>query len=135
MHSAPPVPILNPDARDERANDLLAAGLNGLRLALVEIAGDQALVEVWFINALHVQAIRDAIAADPASAGGVFQVKGGQRLPAGPGAGQVRCTAVADGETDTNGALISLRLTIAPIGDYSTYTLELVYDPARIDPY
>lgn len=128
-------PIVNPDARDERANDLFAAGLNGLRLALVEIAGTQALVEVWFINGLHVQTIRDAIAANPASAGSVFRVKGGQRLRAGPGTGEVRCIAVTDGETDADGNLISLRLSIAPVGDYSTYILELVYDPARIDPY
>ena len=29
----------------------------------------------------------------------------------------------------------SLRLTLEPVGDYSTYTLELAFDPARIDPF
>ena len=50
------------------------------------------------------------------------------------GSGQVRCTAVAAGSTDAGGNQISLILSISPIGDYSTYGLELTFDPARIDP-
>ena len=133
-------PILDSDAVAERADDLRDAGLNGMRLALVTLgppAGpDEALVEVVFFNALHVSDIRDDILADPASAGQVFRISGGQRLPAGPATGQVQCTGVADGPTtDADGNLISLLLTITPIGDYSTYTIELTYDPGRIDPF
>jgi hypothetical protein len=135
MQSTPIAPMLNPDAHDERANDLFAAGLNGLRLGLVELAGNQALLELFFINALHVQAIRDAIAADPDSAGRIFVIKGGHRLPAGPGSGQVKCIGISDGQVNAAGDLESLILSIAPIGDYSTYSVELVYDPTRIDPY
>ncbi|MEW5787781.1 MAG: baseplate J/gp47 family protein [Pseudomonadota bacterium] len=128
-------PLQNPDARDERANDLLAAGRNGLRLGLVELSGSQALLEVFFINALHVDAILLQAGASEAAAGSTFVVKGGQRLRAGPGAGQVRCTAVAAGQNDGNGDPISLVLTVEPIGDYSTYRVELVFDPAFIDPF
>jgi hypothetical protein len=133
-------PIRDGDAVAERADDLLAAGLNGIRLALVTIgppAGpDEAFVEVVFFNPLHVTDIRDDILAAPATAGQVFRITGGQRLPAGPATGQVQCTAVADGETtDADGNPIGLRLTVSPIGDYSTYTIELNYDPNRIDPF
>ena len=133
-------PILDADAVAERADDLRDAGLNGMRLALVTLGppagADEALVEVVFFNALHVTDIRDDILAAPATAGQVFRISGGQRLPAGPATGQVRCTGVQDGPTtDADGNLISLLLTITPIGDYSTYTIELTYDPGRIDPF
>jgi hypothetical protein len=133
-------PIRDLDAVAERADDLLAAGLNGMRLALVTIgppAGPgEALVEVVFFNALHLADIRDDILAAPATAGQVFRITGGHRLPAGPATGQVQCTAVADGPTtNAAGDPISLLLTVGPIGDYSTYTIELNYDPNRIDPF
>jgi hypothetical protein len=133
----PVKPIHDRDAVAERADDLLAAGLNGLRLALVETAPatDEATVELVFLNALHVADILNDIHAAPGTAGQVFRVRGGHRLPAGPGSGQVRCTAVNGGTTDANGDLISLLLTIVPIGDYSTYVLELNYDPLLIDPF
>ncbi len=133
------VPILDSDAVAERADDLLAAGLNGLRLALVSLGSpagpDEARLEVFFLNPLHVADILADVGAAPTTAGQVFRVHGGQRLPAGPGTGQVRCTAVQAGSTDADGELVSLVLTVAPVGDYSTYRLELVYDPGRIDPF
>jgi hypothetical protein len=130
-------PIHDDDAVNERADDLFAAGLNGLRLALVEIGPgpDEATVEVVFLNALHIDDILADITAAPGTAGQVFLVRGGHRLPAGPGLGQVQTTAVAAGNTDANGDLISLFLTIAPVGDYSTYILELNYDPNAVDPF
>jgi hypothetical protein len=132
-------PILDADAVAERADDLLAAGLNGLRMALVSLgppAGpDEARLEVFFLSALHVADVLADVTADPSTAGQVFRVHGGQRLRAGPGSGEVKCTAVEAGATDASGDLISLVLTITPIGDYSTYRLELVYDPGRIDPF
>jgi len=133
-------PIRDLDAVAERADDLLAAGLNGMRLALVTIgppAGPgEALIEVVFFNALHLTEIRDDILAAPTTAGQVFRITGGQRLPAGLATGQVQCTAVANGSTtNADGDLISLLLTVGPIGDYSTYTIELNYDPNRIDPF
>lgn len=131
--------IINPDARDERARDLDDHGLNGLRLALVSLDAPAppgaALLDLYFHNARHVQDILDDVTATPALAGQLFRVKGGQRLSAGPAVGQVQCTAVAAGESNDDGDLISLQLTIAPIGDYSSYTLELIYDPGLIDPF
>lgn len=130
---------MNPDALDERARDLDDHNLNGLRLALVTLgppAGpNQAVLDVLFYNALYVADILAEIAATPSKAGQLFRVRGGQRLPAGPAAGQVRCIAAVAGETDAHGDLVGLRLTIEPIGDYSTYTLELTYDPEKIDPF
>lgn len=135
MQSVSVAPILNHNAHDERANDLLAAGLNGLRMGLVELVGGQARLEVFFINALHVQTLLDEITADPASLGRTFVIHGGLRLPAGPGSDQVRCVGIAEGQSNADGDLESLILSIAPIGDYSTYRVELVYPPTRIDPY
>jgi hypothetical protein len=131
-------PILDGDAVLERADDLALHNLNGLRFALVTIDAPlpgQAQVEVVFYNALHVQQILDDITAAPDSAGVVFEIRGGQRLPAGLATGQVQCTEVLTGNTDADGNLISLFLTVEPIGDYSTYTIELNYDTNLIDPF
>lgn len=125
--------IRNDDAADERANDLAAKNLNGLKLVLVTLhppgTPTEAHLEVYFHNDQHVAAILAEIAADPSKAAVLFVVSGGHRVPAGPGTGQVKVTAVVGFGPD------SLRLTVAPIGDYSTYTLELTYSPARIDPF
>lgn len=124
-------PIRDQDAVDERARDLEDAGLNGLQAALVTIdpAGTRAFLEVHLVNDLHVGDILSEVAGgtDPAD---VFPVSGGHRIRAGRGAGEVRCTAVEAGPVPG-----SLRLTLEPVGDYSTYTLELAFDPARIDPF
>lgn len=135
MQGTPVTPTLNPDARDERANDLFDAGMNGLRLGLITLSGAVAHLELYFHNRLHLQAILQKIDDEMLQPGGLFVVRGGHRLPAGPLHGQVQCTAVEDGHYDTDGELESLDLTIAPIGDYSTYTIEMVYDPALIDPF
>ena len=127
-------PIRNDDAVDERARDLFEAGLNGLRAALVSFdppaAPGQARVELHFINALHVADILTDIAADPPSAAGIFAVRGGHRIRGGMGQGEVRTVSAAAGPVPE-----SVVLLMEPIGDYSTYTLELVFDPARIDPF
>ncbi|NIR30207.1 MAG: hypothetical protein GWN84_13030 [Gammaproteobacteria bacterium] len=125
--------IRNDDAVNERANDLAAKDLNGLKLALVTLhpagAPTEARLELYFHNDRHVADILAEIAGDPSKAGVLFVVLGGHRVPAGPGSGQVKVTAVAGLGPD------SLLLTVAPIGDYSTYTLELTYSPDRVDPY
>jgi len=125
--------IRNDDAVNERANDLAAKDLNGLKLALVTLhpagAPTEAHLELYFHNSRHVADILAEIAGDPSKAGVLFVVRGGHRVPAGPGTGQVKVTAVGGLGPD------SLLLTVAPIGDYSTYTLELTYSPASIDPF
>ena len=126
-------PIRNETAAVDRARDLALSNLNGLAAALVSldppVAPGTAELELHFFNALHVADVLAEITGGTPP-GEVFPIRGGHRVPAGSGAGQVRVTAVAAGDVPE-----SLRLTVEPIGDYSTYTLELMFDPARIDPF
>ncbi len=125
-------PIRNGDAVGKRARDLDDAGLNGLDAALVSVdrATDRARIELHFFNDRHVADILGDVAADPPSVADVFRVHGGHRIRAGMGTGEVRTTSAAAGPVAE-----SLMLLVEPIGDYSTYRLELVFDPARIDPF
>lgn len=126
--------IVAPAFVDDRADALAAANLNGLKLALVSLpAGPDpghADIDLRFFNDRFVAAILAEITATPARAGQIFRLRGGTRLPAGNLPGQVRVTAVAAGPTAEQ-----LGLRIEPVGDYSTYTLELVWDASRIDPF
>ncbi|MEO7244842.1 MAG: baseplate J/gp47 family protein [Rubrivivax sp.] len=125
--------IAFPDMVDDRADALEARGLDGLKLALVTLPPgnnpDHADIELHFYNGLHVAAILADIGADPVRARQVFRVRGGTRIVAGSAGGQVQVTA-ASGVDVTR---ISLR--VAPVGDYSTYTLQLMWDASLIDPF
>ncbi len=129
-----PAPIRNMDAQEERARDLFGAGLNGLAAALMTVGppapAGAAQMELHFINDLHVAVLLAAVVAAPATLADVFAISGGHRIRAGIGAGEVRCTAIAAGPVAN-----ALRLTIAPVGDYSTYRLEVMDAPNRIDPF
>lgn len=118
---------------DDRADALAGRNLNGMQLVLVALPHGadpgHAELDLRFVNELHVAAILAEIAATPARAGQIFRVRGGTRVPAGAAAGQVKVTAVAG----VDATRLSLR--VAPVGDYSTYTLELVWDGSRIDPF
>jgi len=126
-------PIRNETAAADRARDLAAANLNGLAAAIVSldppVAPGTAEIALYFVNALHVADILAEVAGGTPAAE-LFPIRGGHRVPAGPGEGHVKVTGVAAGPDPE-----SLTLTIAPIGDYSTYTLEVMFDPARIDPF
>ena len=125
--------IISRDHADDRADALAGADLNGLRLALVALpAGpnpDHADLDLRFWNDRHVATILAEITADPVRAGQIFRIRGGTRVPAGNLPGQVRVTAVAGIDATR------LALTVEPVGDYSTYTLELVWDANLIDPF
>jgi hypothetical protein len=132
--------VIFQDYFDDRADILASHNLNGLRLALVTLPegpnADHADVDLFFFNDLHLLAICNEIKgdpprADPVPAGQIFRVRGGTRIPAGSATGQVRVTAVRPIAYDTTG----LSLCIEPVGDYSTYTLELLWDAHRIDPF
>jgi hypothetical protein len=122
------------DYVDDRADVLADNNLNGLKLILVTLPSgadpDHADLALSFYNALHVNAIMAEITGNPARAGQIFRVRGGTRMPAGQAAGQVRVTAVAAG---SDAAQLNLR--VEPVGDYSTYTLELVWNANLIDPF
>lgn len=121
--------IINEEALKDRIDNLGA--FNGLKLVLVELQPQpnpvEAVLSVQFFNANRVAAIRSAVNANPGLAKVIFPLSGGSRLPAGDQAGQVQVTAVAAGPDSS-----TLVLTVRPIGDYSTYTLEVVFD--HMDP-
>ncbi len=122
-----------PDFVDDRADVLQGRGLNGLKLALVSLPGgvnpDHADIDLRFFNSLHVAAILGEIAGDPVRARQIFRIRGGSRIVAGSSSGQVQVTAVAG----IDATRLSLR--IAPVGDYSTYKLALVWNASLIDPF
>lgn len=105
---------------------------NGIKLVLVQIVGDEARLEVHFFNRNHFAKLTD----NTIPARLRFPLSGGHRLQAGQATGQVQVTAVAQPDP----ALPVLRLTVKPIGDYSTYKLHVdasVYggiEPVLVDP-
>jgi hypothetical protein len=121
--------IVSETALKERARNL--AALNGVEFVLVDLqpAGTpvEARLELHFYNANALPAIIAAAAVSPAARRQLFPIAGGHRLPAGPATGQVQTTAVAAGPTPN-----TVVLTVAPIGDYSTYTLSVQHP--SIDP-
>jgi hypothetical protein len=120
------------DYADHRADALRGDNLNGMKLALVTLPSgvnpDHADIELHFHNDLHVAAILAEITATPARAGQIFRIRGGTRVMAGPATGQISVTAVSAVDAER------LKLRVEPVGDYSTYTLDLVWDASRIDP-
>lgn len=119
--------IKNQEALNERANDLDAQGLNGFRLVLVTLPPDlnptEAQLEIHFHNNSEIA----NILADPADPKLIFPISGGHRILAGPGADQVQVLSISGNPTDN-----FLELSVAPIGDYSTYTLSINFE--NMDP-
>ncbi len=111
----------------ERANNLAAAKLNGLARVIVRLtplgAPVEAELELVFFND---NGLAD-LALETREPKWMFPLSGGFRLLAGPGMGQVQVSAWQPGADSR-----SLLLTVAPIGDYSTYTLAAAFD--WIDP-
>lgn len=109
------------------------APCNGFRMVLVSIQGDNALLEVHFYNRNFFDEMA-ALAndpADPSAARKLFPITGGRRVPAGEATGQVQVR-----KADPGGDQPVIRLTVSPIGDYSTYTLGVASPNAgiSIDP-
>jgi Baseplate J-like protein len=124
--------VFHAESLAERARNLGAHGLNGIKLVFVSLAPagtpTHAFLDVEFHTAVDLAAIIDDIAATPAHLRSIFSITGGTRIPAGNGTGQVRVTQ-AEALAGT-GNVIHLR--VEPIGDYSTYTLTV--DFGHIDP-
>lgn len=122
--------ITDQDAVNERANDLAAAGFNGLERVIVRVfAGatpPYAELELYFHNTLHRATLLSA-GNTPARARTLFPLHGGLRVRAGAASGQIQTYAVVAGPTAD-----SLILRVTPIGDYSTYTIAV--DASAVDP-
>ena len=122
--------IKNQEALKERANNL--GTFNGIRLVLVTLLPDpnptQAVLTVHFHNSNEVSDILSDFTADSTLAKTIFPITGGHRVPAGSLSGQVQVLDIKE-DPDNNTVL---HLTVEPIGDYSTYTLGVVFK--NIDP-
>ncbi|MFN3324545.1 MAG: baseplate J/gp47 family protein [Bryobacteraceae bacterium] len=121
--------ILNREALEERARNL--GSLNGIRLVFVtlEPAGSplEAVLHLQFYNANSLSDILIAIGNDGVEPSAIFPIRGGSRIRAGSGCGEVQVRQVQAGVAPD-----TLRLRVRPIGDYSTYTLDVRFD--GIDP-
>jgi hypothetical protein len=109
--------ITSPERLADRARDLEAAGLNGLRLVYVSLDAATPPAFAWLDVECHNA---NALAALPPPA--AWRIDGGLRLRGGTAPGQVQVTQVLP---DPDGRPHVLRLRVAPVGDYSTYTLRL----------
>ena len=102
------------------------ASLNGIKLVFVTLeptgTPTHAWLDVEFCNANGLIEIRNDIQNNTVKPTDVFFISGGSRIPAGAGAGRVQVTEVTDGSSPR-----VLRVRVQPIGDYSTYTLRVVY--------
>jgi hypothetical protein len=129
MHQ-PPGRILDAEVLEERARNLAARGLNGIRLVFVELlpaaAPTEARLDVEF-HTVHELANILAAVGGGATPHAIFPISGGVRVRAGAGSGQVRVDQVVAGPTADR-----LQLRVTPIGDYSTYTLSVNF--THIDP-
>lgn len=95
---------------------------NGIKFVQVTLVSNVAELEVHFFNKNQLSQIFADAVANPDSVKTIFPITGGFRLPAGPAAGQVQVTQINAHPDPAQAALI---LTVAPIGDYSTYRLGL----------
>ncbi len=117
--------ILNDEELRDRARDLV--GLNGFDLVFVDLDADppNAVLTAEFLNDVALADIMTAFTGGT-PADRLFAIEGGRRRVGGTLPGQVRVTNIAAGAAN------ALRLTISPIGDYSTYSLRAL-DP-NFDP-
>jgi hypothetical protein len=92
---------------------------NGIRSVEVKLVGNLAELEVHFFNRNLLGQIYSDVVVHPERVKSMFPVTGGHRLPGGQAAGQVQVTQVNTVLFDP----AALTLTVAPVGDYSTYKL------------
>jgi hypothetical protein len=112
----------------KRASELGAR--NGIRLVFVTLdppapaTAARAFLDVEFYNSKVLAAILSDVSVNGVPPAQICTLRGGIRIPAGDDNGRTHVTGVAAGSSAN-----TLRLTVEPVGDYSTYTLAL-RDPA-----
>ena len=120
----------NPETLQDRARDLASKNLNGFKLVFVSLdmtsTPPSALLDVEFQNNKYFS----LLLASPQPGKPHFSIVGGKRIRAGSGAGEVQITQVQNSTLQN-----TLRLTVVPIGDYSTYTLRLNYEETDLLHY
>lgn len=116
----------------DRARDLETTGHNGIERVLVTLntTSDRAYASlaVEFYNDRSLSAILDKVNNQGVPPTDIFRIRGGSRIIAGNYAGQVQVEEAAPGTGDH-----ILQLKVQPIGDYSTYTLKVVFMDVVLD--
>jgi hypothetical protein len=132
--------LINPvDTLSELERNTILACLgrpNGIELILVNLISVKAELTVQFYNTIGFDAFFAKLASLTSKKQQEFiqqsfPITGGYRIRAGSGEDQVRVEKV---EQDPS-IVSNLKLTVTPIGDYSTYTLGVVFlKESDIDP-
>ncbi len=123
--------IINQEALITRAENLSTH--NGIRMLLVSLPSGsnpvEATLELYFYNTKALNYLQSIGPDDLTAINSAFNITGGHRIIAGPLDGQVKVTKI-----EAVAGKPQLKLTVAPVGDYSTYTLSLDYTKFDIDP-
>ena len=120
--------IIQTEVLEQRAEQLADKNLNGMKLVLVSLPEGnptEAQLEVYFYNDRELA----NIVASTTAAKDIFPISGGQRILAGSASDLVQVTQITAPSPNSEH---KLTLTVQPIGDYSTYTLNLNF--SHIDP-
>jgi hypothetical protein len=122
--------VYHTESLEERARNLAAHGLNGVKLAFVTLepagAPTHATIDLELYTNVEIANILNDINVNAVPARSIFRLTGGTRVRAGDGQGQVQVSQASAGTGNT------VRPRVEPIGDYSTYTLTVRY--AHVDP-
>jgi len=130
--------IINEEALKDRGSELDAAGLNGIKLILVDhldssASPPKAYLQLHFYNSQRLGDMATGFDPGLEDKRNIFTISGGYRAPAGWSRGEVHVASAAVNSSDDK----ILELTVTPIGDYSTYTLAVDYQVGgeqKIDP-
>jgi hypothetical protein len=115
--------LYDQNALAARARSL--GSLNGIDFGLMQLDPSSppayGVLELHFLNDQHLDDLV-AAASTPAAMSFLAPITGGERRLAGPLSGQVQVTKLVHSAPQT------LQVTIAPVGDYSRYTLTIQQD-------